>query len=155
MVPLSFNKIQSQVPEKELLVLCQEYIKRIWMIEKDVSVRAFLKNKEIIEVQNQLFSQDLKTFSSSIKEEMNQKLKEMEDIEYAIRFEGNQSERDELSKQLTNKYEEFEEFLDNISEMYQQLNMALIFLQELQKKVKQIKQKIDDLQEQIKRLEMM
>ncbi|CAD8204147.1 unnamed protein product [Paramecium pentaurelia] len=142
-------KIQSQVPEKELLLLCQEYIKRIWMIEKDESVRAFLKNKEVIEIQKLLFSHDLKTFSSSMKEEMNQKLKELDDIEQAIRFEGNQSKRDELSKQLTNQYEEFEEFLDNISEMSQQLDITLIFLKELQKNIKQIKKKIDDLQESI------
>ncbi|CAD8114051.1 unnamed protein product [Paramecium primaurelia] len=142
-------KIQSQVPEKELLLLCQEYIKRIWMIEKDESVRAFLKNKEMIEIQKLLFSHDLKTFSSSMKEEMNQKLKELDDIEQAIRFEGNQSKRDELSKQLTNQYEELEEFLDNISEMSQQLDITLIFLKELLKNIKQIKKKIDDLQESI------
>ncbi|CAD8179343.1 unnamed protein product [Paramecium pentaurelia] len=142
-------KIQSQVPETELLLLCQEYLRRIWMIEKDESVRAFLKNKEIIEIQKQLFSHNLKTFSANMKEEMNQKLKEMDDIEQVIRFEGNPSKRDELSKQLQNKYEEFEEFLDNISEMSQQLDISLIFLQELQKKIKQIKKNIDDLQESI------
>ncbi|CAK64563.1 unnamed protein product (macronuclear) [Paramecium tetraurelia] len=142
-------KIQSQIPEKELLLLCQEYIKRIWMIEKDESVRALLKNKEMIEMQKILFSHDLKTLSASIKDEMNQRLKEMDEIEQAIRFESNQSNRITLQKQLTSQYEEFEEFLDNISEMSQQLDITLIFLKELQKNVKQIKKKIDDLQESI------
>ncbi|CAD8130201.1 unnamed protein product [Paramecium sonneborni] len=142
-------KIQFQVPEKELLLLCQKYIKQMWMVEKDESVRAFLKNKEMIEIQKQLFSHDLKTLSASIKDEMNQRLQKMDEIEQKIRFEGYQQQRDELQRKLIKKYEKFEQFLDNISEMSQQLDITLIFLKELQKNVKQIKKKIDELQESI------
>ncbi|CAD8100903.1 unnamed protein product [Paramecium primaurelia] len=142
-------KIQSQVPEKKILQFCQEYIQQIWLKEKDKSVRALLKNKEMVEMQKQLFSHDLKTFSASIKQEMNQRMQEMKAIESEIRFEGNLSKRDELSKKLTNQYEEFEEFLESISEMQQQLDITLIFLKELQKNMKQIKKQINYLQESI------
>ncbi|CAD8121876.1 unnamed protein product [Paramecium sonneborni] len=86
-------KIQSQVPEKELLLLCQEQITQMGMIEKDENARAFLKNKEIIERQqkckNYCFLMIL--FSSNTKEEMNQKTDE---IEQAISFEGSLLNKD-------------------------------------------------------------
>ncbi|CAD8058767.1 unnamed protein product [Paramecium sonneborni] len=145
-------KIYSQVPEKDIQLDCQEYIKRLWLIEKDESVRALLKNKEIVEMQKLLFSPDLKSFSNSIKEEMNQKLKQMEEFEQKIRFEGNLSNKERLQQQLTIQYEEFEEFLANITEMSQQLDISLIFLKEIQKNIKQLKQKIDDLQESLKQI---
>ncbi|CAD8089921.1 unnamed protein product [Paramecium sonneborni] len=77
---------------------------------------------------------------------MKNKLEVLSQLEYKIRFEEDKSSKQQLQIKLTNNYQEFEEFLDKITEMSQKLDINLELIKENRKMLIQLKQKIDQLQ---------
>ncbi|CAD8113598.1 unnamed protein product [Paramecium sonneborni] len=141
-VVFNLIKLQSIIQEFAIQDFCQNILKQIWMIEKHTSVRNILKNKEMIEMQKQLFSKDLSNFTNKLKIEMQNKLKKLEQLETQVLISENKVE---LKNQLQQAYEDFETYLDNVSDMSQKMDISLIFLREIRKDLKSIKSSIDQI----------
>ncbi|CAD8111280.1 unnamed protein product [Paramecium sonneborni] len=142
-------RLQFSIQEQQINSFSTKYLQYMWVYEKDQKVRNLLKNKELIEIQKQLFAQDLDNLSGSIKDELKEKMIRLENLQQRIKLEGNQQKRDQLQIELRKTYDELDESLDNISEMSEAMNISLIFLKDIQKDVKQIKTQIDKLQDSI------
>ncbi|CAD8129606.1 unnamed protein product [Paramecium sonneborni] len=84
-------KMQSFLHEPIIQEFCQSLLKQIWTNEKHASVRGILKNKEMIEMQKKLFSQDLATFSNKLKLEMQKRLKSIEQLDTQVLISDNQA----------------------------------------------------------------
>ncbi|CAD8105109.1 unnamed protein product [Paramecium sonneborni] len=149
---LVFNlvKMQQMVQEQVIQEFCGNLLKQIWMIEKHSGVRNLLKNDEMIRMQKKMFSKDLQNFSIKLKSEMQQRLKQIEQLETQVLLSDNQ---DEMKKQLQDAYDNFEIYLDNITDMSQRLDISLIFLREISKDLKNIKSSIDQVLISIKGVE--
>ncbi|CAD8112077.1 unnamed protein product [Paramecium sonneborni] len=149
---LVFNliKIQSIVLESPIKEFCSQLLKNLWIIEKHDSVRKILKNQEMIEMQKRLFSQDLINFSNSLKLEMQAKLKSIEQLETLVLIGDNQTE---MKKKLEQAYDDFEIYLDNITDMSNRLDISLVFLKEITKDLKKIKNSIDQILQSVQGLE--
>ncbi|CAD8129545.1 unnamed protein product [Paramecium sonneborni] len=143
-------KMQSFLHEPIIQEFCQSLLKQIWTIEKDASVRSILKNKEMIEMQKKLFSQDLATFSNKLKIEMQKRLKNIEQLETQVLISDNQAI---MKNQLQQAYEDFENYLDNVMDMSQRMDISLIFLREISKDLKSIKSSIDQVLSSVKGIE--
>ncbi|CAD8197248.1 unnamed protein product [Paramecium pentaurelia] len=130
---LVFNliKLQSKVQEQTISEFCENLLKQIWIIEKHPSVRNLLKNEEMIMMQKKL-----------LKTEMQAKLKQISQIETQLLLNENQ---DEMKLLLQQAYDNFEIYLDNITDMSQRLDISLIFLREISKDLKNIKSSIDQV----------
>ncbi|CAD8129842.1 unnamed protein product [Paramecium sonneborni] len=141
---LAFNLIRTQniVQEGTIQEICSNLLKQIWIIEKNPSVRKVLQNKDMIEMQKQLFSKDLSLFSNQLKKEMTNKLNQIEELENQI-FKNDNSK--ELQIQFQQAYDEFEIFLDNLSDMSQKLEISMIFLKDISKNLQTIKYQLDQL----------
>ncbi|CAD8210407.1 unnamed protein product [Paramecium octaurelia] len=142
LVVFNLIKIQSIIQEQPIQEFCENLLKQIWIIEKNPNVRSLLKNEEMIKMQKKLFSQDLQNFSLKIKKEMQTKFKQIEQLETQVLLSGNQ---DEIKKSLQEQYDEFEIYLDNITDMSQRLDISLVFLREISKDLKNIKSSIDQI----------
>ncbi|CAK64635.1 unnamed protein product (macronuclear) [Paramecium tetraurelia] len=149
---LVFNliKMQSVVQEEIIQEFCENLLKQIWIIEKHPSVRSLLKNEEMIVMQKKLFSKDLQNFSNKLKTEMQNRFKQIEQLETQILLSDNQ---EEIKLQLQQEYENFEIYLDNITDMSQRLDISLMFLREISKDLKNIKSSIDKVLTSIKSVE--
>ncbi|CAD8194494.1 unnamed protein product [Paramecium octaurelia] len=89
---------------------------QISRIEGHASVRNILKNKEIIEMQKELYSKDLANFSNKLKLDMQNKPKKLEQLESQVLIGDNKTL---LKNQLQQAYEDYESYIDNITEMSQ------------------------------------
>ncbi|CAD8132531.1 unnamed protein product [Paramecium octaurelia] len=149
---LVFNliKMQSIVQEETIQEFCENLLKQIWIIEKHPSVRNLLKNEEMIMMQRKLFSKDLQNFSIKLKTEMQSRLKQIQQLENQVLLSDNQ---DEMKLQLQQAYDNFEIYLDNITDMSQRLDISLIFLREISKDLKNIKSSIDQVLSSVKQVE--
>ncbi|CAD8182991.1 unnamed protein product [Paramecium pentaurelia] len=145
----SLIRLQYSVQEQKVKGFCCQYLQYIWVFEKDQRVRNLLKNKELVEIQKQLFAQYLDNLSLTIKDELKLRMQKLESLQQEIKLEGNLQKREELQIQLKKTYDELDESLDNISEMSDKMDISLIFLKDISKDVKQIKASIDNLQESI------
>ncbi|CAD8129000.1 unnamed protein product [Paramecium sonneborni] len=143
-------KMQSFLHEPVIQEFCQSLLKQIWTIEKHDSVKSILKKKEMIEMQKKLFSQDLATFSNKLKIEMQKRLKSIEQLETQVLISDNQAI---MKNQLQQAYEEFENYLDNATDMSQRMDISLIFLREISKDLKSIKSSIDIVLSSVKGIE--
>ncbi|CAD8172290.1 unnamed protein product [Paramecium pentaurelia] len=143
-------KMQSFLHEPIIQEFCQTLLKQIWTIEKHSSVRSILKNKEMIEMQKKLFSRDLASFSNKLKIEMQNRLKSIEQLETQVLISDNQVK---MKNQLQQAYEDFENYLDNITDMSQKMDISLIFLREISKDLKSIKSSIDQVLSSVKGIE--
>ncbi|CAD8193283.1 unnamed protein product [Paramecium pentaurelia] len=142
-------RLQNSNLENEIINFSSRRIQQIWVYEKDQRVRNLLKNKELIEMQRQIFSRDLQTMSDQIKEEIQQKIQDLENLQQQIRLQGNSSEREKLQLQLKQCYQQLDDSIENVSEMSDALNISLIFLKDILTDVKSIKTSIDNLQNNI------
>ncbi|CAD8109796.1 unnamed protein product [Paramecium primaurelia] len=149
---LAYNliKIQSIVFETPIQEFCSKLLKDLWIFENHDSVRNILKNEEMVKMQKRLFSQDLTTFSNSLKVEMQTRLKSIEQLETLVLIGDNQTE---MKKQLQQAYDDFETYLDNITDMSQRLDISLVFLKEITKDLKNIKISIEQVLQSVKGLE--
>ncbi|CAD8198784.1 unnamed protein product [Paramecium pentaurelia] len=149
---LVFNliKMQSIIQEQTIQEFCENQLQQIWIIEKHPSVRNLLKNDEMIMMQKKLFSKDLQNFSIRLKVEMQTRLKQIEELETQVLLSDNQ---EEIKIQLQQAYDNFEIYLDNITDMSQRLDISLIFLREISKDLKNIKSSIDQVLISIKGVE--
>ncbi|CAD8119818.1 unnamed protein product [Paramecium sonneborni] len=141
---LAFNLIKAQyvIQEGTIQDICSNLLKQIWIIEQNLSVRKVLQNQEMIEMQKQLFSKDLSLFSNQLKQDMTNKLNQIEELENQI-FQSDNSE--ELQIQFQQAYDEFEIFLDNLDDMSEKLDIQMIFLKDISKNLQTIKCKLDQL----------
>ncbi|CAK74524.1 unnamed protein product (macronuclear) [Paramecium tetraurelia] len=148
---LAFNliKLQQGIKEDKMVEFSSKLIQYLWVFEKDQRVRNLLKNKELIEMQKLFFSQDIKSTSEQIKQEIKLRINSIESISQEIRLEGNSQIKEQLKQQLKLAYEELEQYNDNITEMSEKMDISLIFLKDISKDVKQIKSQIDNLQESL------
>ncbi|CAD8180877.1 unnamed protein product [Paramecium octaurelia] len=142
-------RLQHSIQEQKVKAFCCKHLQYIWVFEKDQRVRNLLKNKELVEIQKQLFAQDIDNLSGSIKDELKQRMLKLENLQQEIKLEGNLQKREELQIQLKKTYDELDESLDNISEMSEAMDISLVFLKDISKDVKLIKASIDNLQESI------
>ncbi|CAD8144981.1 unnamed protein product [Paramecium pentaurelia] len=138
--------MQNFIQEGVVTQFCQQMIKQMWIQEKNQKVKQTLYNQELIELQKKLFSSDLSQFINYLKVEMKTKLDLLNSLEYQIHFEGDKAIQVSLQRQLHVSYQEFEEYLDKITEMTQKLDITLELLKENRKILLQVKQKIDQLQ---------
>ncbi|CAD8122656.1 unnamed protein product [Paramecium sonneborni] len=145
---LVFNliRLQQSVQEDCFTQFSSKFLQYLWIFEKDQRVRSLLKNKELIEMQKQLFSSNLQSSCDQIKQEMKQRINNLESLQQEIRLEGNLTLREQLQKKLEMEYEELDQYIDNLSEMSQKMEMSLLFLKDIQKDVKQIKNQIENIQ---------
>ncbi|CAD8102380.1 unnamed protein product [Paramecium sonneborni] len=146
---LVYNLIRLQYSNQEQQInsFSCKYIQYMWVFEKDQRVRNLLKNKELIEIQKQMFSQDIDNFSSSIKVELKQRMQKLENLQQQIKLEGNSQKREQLQVILKQTYDQLDESLENLTEMSETMDISLVFLKDISKDVKQIKSQIDNLQE--------
>ncbi|CAD8130707.1 unnamed protein product [Paramecium sonneborni] len=151
---LAYNLIRLQyiIQEQQINQFSCKYIQFMWVFEKDQRVRNLLKNKELVEIQKQQFAQDFDNFSSSIKDELKERLQKLENLQQQIKLQGNQQKREQIQQQLKETYEELDSSLDNISELSEAMDISLVFLKDISKDVKQIKTQIDNLQESVNQL---
>ncbi|CAK69830.1 unnamed protein product (macronuclear) [Paramecium tetraurelia] len=149
---LVFNliKMQSIVQEQTISGFCDNLLRQIWIIEKHPSVRNLLKNEEMIMMQKGLFSKDLQNFSDELKKEMQSRLRQIQQLETQVLLSENQ---DEMKIKLQQAYDNYEIYLDNITDMSQRLDISLIFLREISKDLKNIKSSIDQVLESVKRVQ--
>ncbi|CAD8125274.1 unnamed protein product [Paramecium sonneborni] len=151
---LAYNliRLQYSIQEQQINQFSCKYVQHMWVFEKDQRVRNLLKNKELVEIQKQLFAQDFDNFSSSIKDELKERLQKLENLQQQIKLEGNQQKREQIQQQLKETYEELDTSLDNISELSEAIDISLVFLKDISRDVKQIKTQIDNLQESVNQL---
>ncbi|CAK79314.1 unnamed protein product (macronuclear) [Paramecium tetraurelia] len=101
----------------------------------------------MLSMQKRLFSQDLQNFSQKIKIEMQTRFEQINYLKTQALLSDNQ---DEIKKLLLQKYDDFEIYLDNITDMSQRLDISLIFLREISKDLKNIKSSIDSILKSLK-----
>ncbi|CAD8113161.1 unnamed protein product [Paramecium sonneborni] len=142
-------KLQQSIQEQQINSFSTKQIQYMWVFEKDQRVRNLLKNKELIEIQKQLFSQDQDNLSNSIQDELKQRMERLENLQQQIKLEGNQQKREQLQTQLKLNYDELDISLDNISEMSETMNISLLFLRDISKDIKSMKNSIDNLQQSL------
>ncbi|CAD8113818.1 unnamed protein product [Paramecium primaurelia] len=139
-------RLQQVNQEQKIKAFCQKHLQYFWVFEKDQRVRNLLKNKELVEIQKQLFTQDIDNLADSIKDELKSRMQKLDNLQQEIKLEGNFQKREELQVQLKKTYQELDESLDNISEMSEAMDISLLFLKSISMDVKQIKASIDNLQ---------
>ncbi|CAD8165611.1 unnamed protein product [Paramecium octaurelia] len=142
-------RLQQSIQEQQINSFSTKQIQHMWVFEKDQKVRNLLKNKELVQIQKQLFSQDLDNLSGSLKDELKERIQKLENLQQQIKLEGNSQKREKLQFELKQQYEELDESLDNISELSDVMDISLIFLKDISKDVKQIKSQIENLQESL------
>ncbi|CAK74528.1 unnamed protein product (macronuclear) [Paramecium tetraurelia] len=142
-------RLQQSIQEQQISSFSTKQIQHMWVFEKDQKVRNLLKNKELVQIQKQLFSQDLDNLSGSLKDELKERMQKLENLQQQIKLEGNSQKREKLQLKLKQQYEELDESLDNISELSDAMDISLLFLKDISKDVKQIKNQIDNLQESL------
>ncbi|CAD8077908.1 unnamed protein product [Paramecium sonneborni] len=139
-------RLQNSNLEDQIINFASQTIQKMWVYEKDQRVRNLLKNKELIEMQKLIFSRDIQTMSDQIKQEIQQRMQNLENLQQQIRLQGNFQEREKLQEQLRLCYQQLDESIDNVSEMSDAMNITLMFLKDISKDVKSIKTSIDNLQ---------
>ncbi|CAD8072803.1 unnamed protein product [Paramecium sonneborni] len=151
---LAFNliRLQQSVQEDCITQFSSKFLQYLWIFEKDQRVGNILKNKELIEMQKQLFSSNLQSSADQIKQEMKQRINNLENLQQEIRLEGNLTIREKLQKKIEIAYEELDQYVDNLSEMSQKMEMSLLFLKDIQKDVKQIKTQMENLQKSLNQI---
>ncbi|CAK92590.1 unnamed protein product (macronuclear) [Paramecium tetraurelia] len=137
----SIIKMDTLIQEPKMKDFCQNLLKMLWIYEKHSDVRIILKNTEMIEIQKQLFSNDLTTMSNQIKAEMKSMLNRIEQLENSVLTDNTIQAKEQLQQAL----DDFETYFDNITDMSQKLDISMIFLKELSKDVKHIKSSIDSV----------
>ncbi|CAD8140545.1 unnamed protein product [Paramecium octaurelia] len=137
----SIIKMDTLIQEPKMKDFCQNLLKMLWIYEKHSDVRNILKNTEMIEIQKQLFSNDLTTMSNQIKAEMKSMLNRIEQLENSVLTDNTIQAKEQLQQAL----DDFETYFDNITDMSQRLDISMIFLKELSKDVKHIKTSIDQV----------
>ncbi|CAD8099382.1 unnamed protein product [Paramecium sonneborni] len=142
-------RLQQCIQEQQIYSFSTKYLQYIWVYEKDQKVRSLLKNKELIQIQKLLFSSELDNLSSSIKDEIKERMQKLENLQQQIKLEGNSQKREQLQLELKQTYEELDQSLDNISEMSEAMDISLLFLKDISKDIKQIKGQIENLQESL------
>ncbi|CAD8109121.1 unnamed protein product [Paramecium sonneborni] len=139
-------RFQQSVQEDCITQFSSKFLQYLWIFEKDQRVRSLLTNKELIEMQKQLFSSNLQSSADQIKQEMKSRINNLENLQQEIKLEGNLTIREQLQKKLEIVYEELDQYVDNLSEMSQKMEMSLLFLKDIQKDVKSIKNQMENLQ---------
>ncbi|CAD8154788.1 unnamed protein product [Paramecium octaurelia] len=142
-------EIQSLSEEQQIQSYVTELLIQVWGIEKDQRVRALLKNKEIISLQQQLFSRNQVTINEKLRKAFQMKLKYINELEQEIRQEIDEDSRNQKISTMQSEYQQFQEFLGNINEMQQLLNITLYFLVDIKKDLGQIMNKLENLQNTI------
>ncbi|CAD8125983.1 unnamed protein product [Paramecium sonneborni] len=142
--------IQNYVQENQIYLKTQQLIKQVWIQEKDSNVRSILKNQELLEMQKQLFSKDLKSFAFLIQKDFEKSRKKIEELEEVLLTEDNKGE---IQSQIQQAYQDFENKLENIIDMSQKLDISLIFLKDISKDLKNLKAKMDKLLSQVNSIE--
>ncbi|CAD8047617.1 unnamed protein product [Paramecium sonneborni] len=141
-----YIKIQNTIKEPKIIQFSQLIIQQLWMVEKNENVRNIFKDQEMINQQKKLYSHELNTFSQKLQQKFKQKLGELQKLEAEIRQEGLINDKFELKKRLQEKQNEFSNYLKNINEMTQQINISFIFLQEIHNEISILQNKIDKIQ---------
>ncbi|CAD8077824.1 unnamed protein product [Paramecium sonneborni] len=139
-------RLQNSNLEDEIINFASQKLQQIWVYEQNQRVRSLLKNKELIDMQKQIFQRDIQTMSEQIKQQIQYKMQRLENLQQQIRLQGNPQEREKLQLELKLCYQQLDESIDNVSEMSEAMNITLMFLKDISKDVKSIKISIDNLQ---------
>ncbi|CAD8073443.1 unnamed protein product [Paramecium sonneborni] len=145
-------RLQNSNLEDQIINFASQKLQQIWVFEQNPRVRSLLKNKELIDMQKQIFSRDIQTMSDQIKQEIQHKMQNVEFLQQQIRLQGNPQERENLQQQLKLCYKQLDESIDNVSEMSEAMNITLMFLKDISKDVKSIKISIDNLQNSLQEI---
>ncbi|CAD8181198.1 unnamed protein product [Paramecium pentaurelia] len=131
---------------------CQKTLIQLWVLEKDQSVRNLLKNQHLLSLQMQILSKDWKTQHDRIAGEMQKMLKRIDELQEQISCEANLNKREEQLKEMDKTTEHLDEYVQNISEMGQQLKLITDFLNHIRKGLIRVEGKINEMKKQLNSL---
>ncbi|CAD8114811.1 unnamed protein product [Paramecium sonneborni] len=139
-------RMANQSKEQYIIAYAQQLLVDCWSNEKDQGVRNFIKNKEILDFQKKLFSQNLQLINEKLKEQTKFKFIQIKELENKLKQEKSILVREQKRDEIEKKYNELENFILNIQDMSQKVDLAFPFLIEINKELSLIKQKVENLQ---------
>ncbi|CAD8056593.1 unnamed protein product [Paramecium primaurelia] len=128
---------------------CQKTLIQLWVLEKDQRVRNLLKNKHLISLQMQSLQKDWQTQHDRIAGEMQKMLKRIDELQEQITQEANLNKRELQLKEMDETTQQLDEYIQNISEMGQQLRLVTDFVNHIRKGLLRVEGKINQIKEQL------
>ncbi|CAD8208448.1 unnamed protein product [Paramecium pentaurelia] len=132
-----------------IISFCQKALIQLWVLEKDQRVRNLLKNQHLISLQMQIFQKDWQTQHNRIAEEMQKMLKRIDELQEQITQEANLNNRELYLKEMDETTQQLDEYIQNISEMGQQLRLVTDFVNHIRKSLLRVEGKINQIKEQL------
>ncbi|CAD8202024.1 unnamed protein product [Paramecium pentaurelia] len=112
---------------------CQKTLIQLWVLEKDQRVRNLLKNQRLISLQ----LKDVKM------------LKRIDELQDQITQEANLNKRELQLKEMDETTQQLDEYIQNISEMGQQLRLVIDFVNHIRNGLLRVEGKINQIKEQL------
>ncbi|CAD8138216.1 unnamed protein product [Paramecium pentaurelia] len=145
-------RLQQSIQEQQINSFCCKQLQYFWIYEKNQRVRNLLKNKELIEIQKQLFVQDQDNLQDSLQYQLKKSMQIIQNLQQQIKLEGNLLKRQQIYSLLKKSQDEIDDALENISDMSEKMDISLIFLKDVSKDVKSMRIQIDNLQDSINQI---
>ncbi|CAD8104196.1 unnamed protein product [Paramecium sonneborni] len=146
-------QISSNCFTNSIIQFCQKALIQLWISEKDQRVRNLLKNENLINMQMQILKKDWQTQHNRVSGEMQQMLMKIDQLQEEVSHEANLNKRDQQLRELGETTKLLDEYIENISEMGQQLRLITDFVNHIRKNLLRVEGKINEMNEQLNRMD--
>ncbi|CAD8117693.1 unnamed protein product [Paramecium primaurelia] len=149
--PLLINKtmMNGQLNRKQLINFVNKLSFNYGSEKKIKELEIFLKNQHLISLQMQILQKDWQTLHDRIAGEMQQLLKKIDELQESITQEANLNKRELQLKEIDETTQHLDEYIQNISEMGQQLSLVTDFVNHIRKGLLRVEGKINQIKKQL------